>query len=74
MLVRTATWGGQGRGVCSSPLSLAEGHPPGVESPAGVSGGLRVVEPVPTLDVGSWLQERGGEVGVGRGGAPGSCL
>ena len=32
--------------------------------------GLRVAEPAATLDTDSWLQERGCEVGVGRGRSP----
>lgn len=55
-------------------IPTGRGSPPRCWVPCRCLWGLRVVEPAPTLDTGSWLQERGGEVGVGTGRAPGSCL
>lgn len=55
--------GEEGEGVCSSVLPLAEGHPPGVESPAGVWG---LVRSWASPDSGRCLGERCCEVGLDR--------
>ena len=54
--------------ICTPP---GQGSPTGSSVPCRCLWGLRVAEPAPALDTGSWMQERGNEVGVGRGRSPG---
>ena len=60
---------GEGRLLICTPSG--RGSPTRCWVPCRCLWGLRVAKPAPTLDTDSWLQERGCEVGVGRGWSPG---